>query len=294
MIADIQSVAPQKPSWLRGRIGSGPNCNRMTSLVREKGLHTVCDEALCPNKGECWEQGRATLMILGGVCTRKCKFCNVSEGVPSGCDDNEPVRVAEAVKAMGLDEVVVTSVTRDDLPDNGAEIWAETISRIRDAVPGIIVEVLVPDFGGRKDLLQIVLDSRPAVLGHNLETIERLYESVRPQAEYARSLELLKRSSGSGTITKTGVMLGLGETEDEVLKLMRDARVAGCNIFYAGQYLQPSKLHLPVERYVAPEEFDMYEVKGIEMGYNVVVSAPLVRSSFHSDKQRRWLCRNMM
>ncbi|OVE76830.1 hypothetical protein BVX97_00395 [bacterium E08(2017)] len=202
----------KKPDWLRGRIGSGSNCNRMTSLVREKGLHTVCDEALCPNKGECWEQGRATIMILGGVCSRKCRFCNVQEGAPSGCDMEEPARVAEAVKEMGLDEVVITSVTRDDLPDQGAFIWAETIRRIKEAVPGILVEVLIPDFGGDKDHLQTVLDAGPDVLGHNLETVRRLYGSPRPQANSWQSLELLRRASKQGFMTKTGVMLGLGET----------------------------------------------------------------------------------
>ncbi len=292
MIASKESIT-NKPAWLRGRIGSGPNCTRMTALVREKGLHTVCDEALCPNKGECWEQGRATLMILGSTCSRKCRFCNVKEGTPSACDTEEPVRVAEAVAEMGLDEVVITSVTRDDLPDDGAGIWAETIKCVRYAVPGIIVEVLIPDFGGDADLLNIVLNEKPAVLGHNLETVERLYSSARPQADYSRSLELLKRSVDAELITKTGVMLGLGETEDEVLSLMRDARKTGCNIFYAGQYLQPTKEHLPVERYVTPEEFNVYEEKGLEMGFDVVVSAPLVRSSFHSEKQRRWICRNM-
>jgi lipoic acid synthetase len=292
MMATKESFA-RKPAWLRGRIGSGPNCTRMTSLVREKGLHTVCDEALCPNKGECWEQGRATLMILGSTCSRACRFCNVKEGAPSACDTEEPARVAEAVAEMGLDEVVITSVTRDDLPDDGAGMWAETIKCVRDAVPEIIVEVLIPDFGGDADLLNLVLKEKPAVLGHNLETVERLYSTARPQADYARSLELLKRSVGAGLITKTSVMLGLGEAEDEVLSLMRDARKTGCNIFYAGQYLQPTKEHLAVERYVTPEEFKMYETKGLEMGFDVVVSAPLVRSSFHSEEQRRWICRNM-
>lgn len=278
-----------KPAWLKVRVGGGPNYERVRNLMSKQDLHTVCDEALCPNKGRCWEHGRATIMILGGVCSRNCRFCNVENGTPGIFDSAEPYRVAEAVKNMGLREIVITSVTRDDLPDGGASAWAESINRIRELCPGIIVEVLVPDFGGREDLLRKVLDAGPDIVGHNLETVPSLYSEVRPQADYGRSLELLKRVHDSGMIAKTGLMLGLGEISDEVISVMRDARGAGCDIFFAGQYLQPSDKHLDVVRFVAPEEFDMYRKIGLEMGFSVVVSSPLVRSSFHTEEQFEFL-----
>ena len=275
----------RKPPWLKVRLGLGPNSSKLKRIVESGGLHTVCDEALCPNKGRCWEHGRATLMILGGVCTRGCGFCNVAGGVPDACREDEPSQVAEAVRSMGLSEVVITSVTRDDLADGGAGIWAETISMTRDVVPGIVVEVLIPDFQGCAASLKKVMEAAPEVLGHNLETVPSLYRRVRPQADYRRSLEVLRRASEQGIIVKTGIMVGLGETEQEVLELMADARSAGCDILTVGQYLRPTGQHLPVESYVDPGQFEFYRSKGQEIGFDVVVSGPLVRSSFHSEEQ---------
>ncbi|MBA4388507.1 MAG: lipoyl synthase [Verrucomicrobia bacterium] len=278
-----------KPPWLRVRVGGGPGFGRMQSIIEGGSLHTVCSEALCPNKGRCWEKGRATIMILGNTCTRCCRFCNVSPGRPAGCDADEPGRVAGAVAKMGLNSVVITSVTRDDLPDGGAGIWAETIRAIRRSVRGIVIEVLIPDFQGKTTLLDVVLEARPDVLGHNLETVPSLYGRIRPQAVYGRSLEVIRHSHGRGFITKTGIMLGLGESESEVLAVMSDARAAGCDIFYVGQYLRPSKQHAEVCRYVDPGEFDGYTAKGLAMGFGVVVSAPLVRSSYHAEEQDAFL-----
>ncbi len=275
----------RKPDWLRVKAGHGTAFRATARLIRDGGLHTVCEEALCPNRGECWEHGRATLMILGGACSRSCRFCGVATGHSGTADRDEPRRVAEAVREMELKDVVITSVTRDDLPDGGAAIWAETIRRIRAAVPGILVEVLVPDFRGEPSDVQTVLDACPDVFGHNLETAPSLYASVRPQADYRRSLDVLAEASRQGFVTKTGIMVGLGEEHGEVLSVMADARRAGVDIFYVGQYLQPTRDHLPVVRYVEPAEFDAYRTKGADIGFPVVVSGPLVRSSYHSEEQ---------
>jgi len=274
-----------KPPWIKVRIGQGPGYARVARILRETRLHTVCEEALCPNKGQCWEHGRATILILGDACTRSCGFCHVSSKRPLPCDADEPTRVAEAVKATGLTDVVITSVTRDDLPDGGAAHWAETVRRVHEAVPGILVEVLIPDFGGAPESLQKVIEAKPDVLGHNLETVPSLYATARPEADYERSLSVLRLSAGKGMITKTALMVGLGESADEVMAVMRDARKAGCDIISIGQYLQPTSGHLPVVRYVDPAEFAEFRRQGMEMGFGVVVSAPLVRSSFHSDEQ---------
>lgn len=279
----------KKPDWIKVRPGHGAEFKRVRDIVQGGGLHTVCEEALCPNRGQCWEHGRATLMILGDRCTRGCSFCGVSSRQPAPVDMLEPHRVGEAVKSMGLKDVVITSVTRDDLPDGGAAIWAETIQSVREAVPGILVEVLVPDFAGNWAALDVVLASRPDVFGHNLETVPSAYARARPQADYDRSLEVLQRGSDVGLLTKTGVMVGLGETEKEVLNVMRDARAARVSILYAGQYLQPSREHLAVSRYVTPEEFDRYRQAGLSMGFGVVVSGPLVRSSYHSEEQAQFV-----
>lgn len=279
----------RKPPWLRVKLPQGESIERLRAVVDGLRLHTVCQEALCPNLGLCWGHGRATLMILGGTCTRGCSFCNVTGGHPAGCDFDEPARVGAAVKEMGLRDVVITSVTRDDLPDGGASLWAATVRAVRAAVPGITIEVLVPDFGGSAEALAEVVASRPDVLGHNLETVKSLYAQVRPQASYARSLELLGRAHAAGMIAKTSVMVGLGERPEEVRVLMEDARSAGCEIFFIGQYLQPSHRHVPVARYVEPAEFDAWRERGLAMGFGVVVSGPLVRSSFHSDEQARYL-----
>ena len=275
----------RKPEWLRVRLGGGPRFRRIEGIVRGGALHTVCDEALCPNKGTCWEHGRATLMILGDTCTRRCAFCNVKPGHPANADADEPRRVADAAGSMGLTDIVVTSVTRDDLPDGGAAVWAETIRRLKSAVPGIRVEVLVPDFGGSREALEAVIRERPAVLGHNLEMAPSLYPAIRPQADYARSLRVLTRARQDGLIVKTGIMVGLGESDAEVTAVMADARAAGVEIFFAGQYLQPTRRHWPVRRYVEPAAFESYRERGLAMGFAVVVAAPLVRSSFHSDEQ---------
>ncbi len=279
----------RKPDWLKLPLGHGPRFHAVERIVHGGGLHTVCEEALCPNKGRCWQQGHATLMILGDRCTRGCPFCSVQSECDGTVDAEEPRRVAEAVKEMKLWDVVLTSVTRDDLPDGGAAIWAETIRRIRDTVPGVMIEVLVPDFGGDDDALRAVTAASPDVFGHNLETPAALYPRVRPQADYARSLRLLEQAKQQGMLTKSSVMVGLGETRSQVIDTMRDARRAGCEIFYVGQYLQPTREHLDVERYVEPAEFDEYKQAGLALGFGVVVSEPLVRSSFHSDEQARYV-----
>jgi lipoic acid synthetase len=280
-----------KPDWIRVRVGTGGACRRMRDLVAEHELHTVCSEALCPNIGKCWEKGRATLMILGDQCSRNCRFCGVQGEVHGEFDPEEPERVAEAVGKMGLREVVITSVTRDDLPDGGAAIWAQTIEAIRRQCPDVLLEVLVPDFGGIEEDIQTVLSSRPAVWGHNMETVPSLYAAVRPMADYARSLNVLRLGVEAGLITKTSIMVGLGETAEDVTQVMRDARSVGCRIFYIGQYLQPSQKHLPVSRYVEPQEFEAFKEVGHQLGFDVVVSAPLVRSSFHAEEQAEFLVR---
>ncbi len=275
----------RKPKWLRVRLPSGENFSRLKGIVDSGNLHTVCKEAMCPNMGKCWNHGRATLMILGDTCSRSCRFCNVGSGKPLGCDLGEPERVADAVSKMGLNEVVITSVTRDDLPDGGAGIWADSIRRIREKNPSIRVEVLVPDFNGSLAAFEIVAAQQPEVFGHNLETVRRMYDVARPQADYDQSLKILKRSAEKGMITKTGIMVGLGETDEEIYSLIDDAAGTGCQILYIGQYLQPTSQHLPVDRYVEPEVFDVFRKKGLDSGCKVVVSAPLVRSSYHSEEQ---------
>ena len=270
-------------------MGGGAAYLRLQKILRDRNIHTVCDEALCPNKGRCWEHGRATVMILGDVCTRHCSFCNVTPGRPASRDAEEPRRIADAIKAMGLRDIVITSVTRDDLDDGGAAIWADTICCVQEAVAGIRVEVLVPDFGGSVESLDLVIEAKPEILGHNLETVPSLYKKVRPQADYRRSLAVLSHAHARGFVTKTGIMVGLGETAAEVDAVMKDALQAGCDIFFIGQYLQPSRQHLPVFRYVAPDEFDKYRLEGLSMGFKVVVSAPLVRSSYHSEEQEAYV-----
>jgi len=285
----MQAVRSRKPEWLRARIGSGPGFRRMEALIRRHRLHTVCEEALCPNRGRCWEHGRATVMILGKRCTRSCGFCSVSSSRPVAPDPAEPQRVAEAVRGMGLREVVLTSVTRDDLADGGLGVWAETIRRVCEAVPGIAVEALIPDFGGSAQAVRRVVEAGAAVLGHNLETVPSRYARARPQAEYGRSLGILTAAAETGVITKTAMMVGLGETESDVIRVMKDARSAGCEIFCIGQYLQPTREHLPVERYVEPGGFETYARRGREIGFPVVVSAPLARSSYYSEEQAAYV-----
>ncbi len=278
-----------KPTWIRVRIGQNDTFQATKARLRAHGLHTVCEEALCPNLGHCWSRGHATLLILGDRCTRGCRFCNVDKREVLPPDPDEPRRAAEAVRDAGLKEVVLTSVTRDDLPDGGAALWAQTVEAIHAAVPGVLVEVLVPDFGGDPDALNTVFRTRPEVFGHNLETVPRLYPQARPQANYARSLAVLRQASAAGLITKTSLMLGLGETFGEIEQTLRDARDAGCRIFYAGQYLQPSPRHLPVARYVEPAEFDRLRDLAYSLGFGFVASAPLVRSSYHEEGQSAFI-----
>jgi lipoic acid synthetase len=267
------------------RIRTGENYRDLRDLIREQQLHTVCEEARCPNIYECWERRSATIMILGDVCTRSCGFCAVKTGRPPVVDQMEPVRAARAVQVMDLKHCVITSVNRDELPDGGAGIWAETIRQIHRQVPDCSVEVLIPDFQGDQDALQTVIEAHPEILGHNMETVERLYGRVRPQAKYAQSLDVLRYARKRGMTVKSGIMVGIGERPEEVLKLMADVRDTGCQIFTLGQYLQPTKDHLPVARFVSPEEFDQYREEGLAMDFDVVESGPLVRSSYHADEQ---------
>ena len=280
-----------KPPWLRVTIGQNDTFAATRTRLRAYGLHTVCEEAACPNLGRCWRHGRATVMLLGDRCTRGCRFCNVDKRAVLPPDPGEPQRVAQALRETGLKEVVLTSVTRDDLPDGGAAHWARTVEALHAAAPGVMVEVLVPDFNGDPAAIDAVIRARPEVFGHNLETVPRLYPQARPQADYTRSLAVLRQASAAGMITKTSVMLGLGETPEELEQTLRDARAAGCSIFYAGQYLQPTPRHLPVARYVEPAEFDRLRDTALSLGFEFVASAPLVRSSYHEDGQSEFVRR---
>jgi lipoyl synthase len=274
----------QRPEWLRVRLPSGENYEQLKQLMRSKQLHTVCEEARCPNMGECWANKTATFMILGSVCTRSCGFCAVATGRPMALDWEEPRRVAEAVTQMGLNHVVVTSVNRDELHDGGATLFAATIRWIRRLNPDCAVEVLTPDFKGSREALKVVMDARPDVFNHNVETVPRLYKRVRPQAIYERSLEVLAwaKEMRPEKPIKTGFMLGLGETHEEVLDLLRDLRAQDVDVITIGQYLRPSPQHLPIERYATPDEFREYARIGREMGFRNVYSGPLVRSSYHA------------
>ncbi len=276
----------RKPEWLKVRFPGGPNYVRLKGLIREKRLHTVCEEAHCPNIGECWEAGTATFIILGDTCTRACAFCAVTSGRPQALDMGEPLRVAQAVRRMGLTHAVVTSVNRDDEPDGGAAIFAATIRSIRRLCSGTSVEVLIPDFMGNWQALATVMEERPEILGHNTETVPRLYRRVRPKARYERSLELLRRAKEMDPkgITKTGVMVGLGETKHELLLVMADVVDVGCDVLTIGQYLRPSTRHAPVERYYRPEEFEELAEAGRRLGFRHVEAGPLVRSSYHAER----------
>lgn len=276
---------PAKPAWLKTKLRSGPNFQDLKSIVNDHKVHTVCQEAKCPNISECWERRAATIMILGDVCTRSCGFCAVKTGRPSAVDLDEPRRTAEAVNKMGLHHCVITSVDRDELDDFGAGIWAETIRQVHEKVPGCTVEVLTPDFQGVEEHIQTVLDAKPEIMSHNLETVERLHRKIRPQAPYQRSLSVLRQSVAAGLQTKSSIMVGIGETREEVFALMDDIRATGCQIFSVGQYLQPTKEHEPVHRFVHPEEFEEYRDYGLKIGFSYVESGPLVRSSYHADEQ---------
>jgi lipoic acid synthetase len=275
-----------RPEWLKVRLPTGPTHENLRRLMRSKALHTVCEEAHCPNMAECWGAGTATFMILGDTCTRSCGFCAVKSGRPGVVDAEEPRRVGEAVAQMGLGHAVVTSVNRDELLDGGAEIFAETIREIRRQSPRTTVEVLIPDFVGRPESLDAVLAARPEILNHNVETVPRLYPRVRPQARYERSLEVLRRTKqrAPDLVCKSGIMVGLGETHDEVIATMRDIASQGTNILTVGQYLRPSPVHLPIERYWTPSEFDDLRDVGMTMGFRHVEAGPLVRSSYHAER----------
>jgi lipoic acid synthetase len=275
----------RKPSWLKMKMPGGENYARLRTLVNDQRLHTVCQSAKCPNMGECWSAGTATLMILGDVCTRSCGFCHIATGRPPTLDLDEPMRVGAAVAAMTLKHAVITSVTRDELPDGGAAVWAETIREVRRQAPGTSVEVLIPDFCGDWDALQKVLDEKPDILNHNIESVPRLYKEVRPQAKYRRSLDLLRIAADQGLVTKTGMMLGLGEEGHEIEQVLEDLVAVGCEILTLGQYLQPTRNHLPVKRWVHPEEFAAWKSRGEAKGLRHVESGPLVRSSYHAEKQ---------
>lgn len=270
------------PPWFRQKIPAPAVLADMRTLLDGLGLHTICESAHCPNLGGCFSRKTATFLLLGDICSRTCTFCAVSNGTAAPVDPEEPAHLAEAVAGLGLKHVVITSVTRDDLPDGGAGHFAGTVTQLRGGDPTLTVEVLVPDFGGRPESVRVVVDSRPNVINHNLETVPRLYPEVRPQADYRRSLGLLAqvKELDSGIVTKSGVMVGLGETREEMLRVMADLRQVGCDLLTVGQYLQPSAQHHPVARYVSPEEFRDYERAGREMGFSGVASAPLVRSSF--------------
>jgi len=280
-----ESPKPRRPEWLKAKIPGGETYARLKNLIDAHKLHTVCEEARCPNMGECWHSGTATFMILGDICTRSCGFCAVKTGRPDyGLDWDEPRRVVDAMKLMGIRHAVITSVNRDERADGGSPIFAETIRLIRKELPGVTVEVLIPDFKGSEEALNIVLDAGPEILNHNLETVPRLYRTVRPQANYRQSLEVLNRSKLRGFTTKTGLMLGIGERTEEVLDVLKDIRGVSCDILTLGQYLQPTKDHLPVDRFVHPDEFKMLKDLGLKMGFRHVESGPLVRSSYHAER----------
>ncbi|MEL7472877.1 MAG: lipoyl synthase [Planctomycetota bacterium] len=302
MVVNNQSGGPEKlltkkkPPWLRAKLPGGPGFQKLKKTLSDNRLFTVCEEAGCPNMGECWARGVATIMILGDTCTRACGFCNVKTGRPMAVDKDEPRRVGEQLALMGLKHVVITSVNRDELPDGGAGIWAETIIRSREACPSMSVEVLIPDFEGNWPALQMVIDAKPHIINHNLECVRRMYPAVRPSAKFDRSIELLRRVKEQGGVAKTGIMVGIGEKDDEVLALMDDLVVGTsrhegpkpgdpCDILTIGQYLQPTLNHLPIDRWVHPDTFEMYHEEGLKRGLKVVESGPLVRSSYHADMQ---------
>lgn len=277
-------VMKNKPKWLRVKLPTGKEYREVREIVDNYKLHTICESGNCPNMGECWGAGTATFMILGNVCTRSCGFCNVATGKPETVDPFEPVRVAKSVKLMGVKHCVLTSVDRDDLKDGGSEIWAETVRAVRRLSPGTTLETLIPDFRGEWDNLQRVVEVAPEIVSHNLETVRRLTKQVRIQAKYDRSLEVLFRLKKGGMTTKSGIMLGLGETEEEILETMDDLRSVGVSIMTLGQYLQPTPNHLPVDEFITPEKFAEYKRIGLEKGFKYVESGPLVRSSYHAEK----------
>ena len=275
---------PKKPSWLKVKLPTGESYKKVRNLVSEHKLHTICESGNCPNMGECWGAGTATFMILGNVCTRSCDFCAVSTGKPEEVDVFEPARVANSVKLMNVKHAVITSVDRDDLQDGGADMWVKTVSAIRRKSPDTTLETLIPDFAGKWENLQRIIEVAPEIVSHNIETVRRLTKKIRIQAKYNRSLELLLRLKKGGMKTKSGLMLGLGETEEEVIETMQDLRSVEVDILTLGQYLQPTPRHAEVKDFITPEKFDEYQKLGLEMGFRFVESGPLVRSSYHAEK----------
>lgn len=275
----------RKPNWLRAKLPSSPEYKKVLNLVEDNGLHTVCQSAQCPNMGECWSRGTATVMILGNVCTRSCTFCAIQTGRPPELDLGEPARVADAIHKMGLKHAVITSVARDDLKDGGASAWAATIRACKYKNPNTAIEVLIPDFRGKREHLDIVLDAGPNILNHNMETVKRLQRPIRKTAKYEQSLNVLKWAKERGFTTKSGIMLGMGEEATEIEEVMRDLVAIGCDILTVGQYLQPSEKHAEIKRWVPPEEFEHWREFGLSIGFGVVESGPLVRSSYHAEEQ---------
>lgn len=274
----------RKPEWLKTKLQSNDQFVHVQNVVKQHGLHTICSSGRCPNMSECWNRGTATFMILGEICTRSCKFCNTLTGRPLPLDINEPTKVAESIKLMNLHHAVITSVDRDDLPDGGAAQWAETLRVVKSQNPTTTLEVLIPDFDGKTELIDLIIEQKPNIISHNLETVRRLTPAIRTKAKYDISLKVLKHIASTKTIAKTGIMLGLGETEEEVLTLMDDALAAGCSILTIGQYMQPSRLHIPVSEYIRPEKFEEYKQIGLQKGFRIVESGPLVRSSYGAEK----------
>lgn len=274
----------RKPSWLKIKLHNSKEFSVVSEIVKEHGLHTICSSGKCPNMSECWGRGTATFMILGNICTRACRFCATETGKPLCVDVNEPVKIARSIKLMKLKHCVITSVDRDDLPDGGAAIWAETVRMVREMNPETTIEILIPDFDGRKELLDIVIDSKPDIIGHNIETVRRLTPSIRSRAKYDVTLSVLKYLRERGATTKSGLMVGIGERDEEILETMRDLYANGCQLVTIGQYLQPTTKQLPVDRYVTPERFAEYKVEGEKIGFDNIESAPLVRSSYMAEK----------
>lgn len=283
-VVQREEKKPKKPKWLKVKLPMGENYKNVRQIVKENNLHTICQSGNCPNMGECWGAGTATFMILGNVCTRSCSFCAVATGRPTEYDTDEPERVSDAIVTMGVKHAVLTSVNRDELKDRGAEIWYQTVVKIKEKSPTTTIETLIPDVRGNWDALVRMISAGQEVVSHNMETVEDLYRLVRPQAKYYRSLEQIKRTKEYGKRTKTGIMLGVGETKEQVLKAMDDLVEHGCDVLTLGQYLQPTKMHLAVNRFIHPDEFAEYKEIGLQKGFDYVESGPLVRSSYHAER----------
>ncbi|WP_321288583.1 lipoyl synthase [uncultured Sunxiuqinia sp.] len=283
-MSEAHSSQQRLPRWMKMKLPKGESYSKVKNLVNKHELHTICTSGNCPNIGECWNRGTATFMILGEICTRNCKFCGVTSGKPLSVDPNEAKRVAESVRIMELKHAVITSVDRDDLPDLGAEAWASTITAVKQLNPNTKLEVLIPDFQGKTELIKQVARAKPEVISHNLETVERLTPAIRSAAKYRRSLEVIKTIAESGAVAKSGIMLGLGETESEVFQTMDDLLKVDCKVLTIGQYLAPTKAHIPVVEYITPEQFEKYRTIGLEKGFSFVESSPLVRSSYRAEQ----------